>query len=405
MRTTFSSVAILASSLLAREAFAAPYMQKREVVTDVVMVTEEITVTQEADGTYVTGLPAAIGTTIINGTPAVVKSTPVATPSSTEVPATAAPPAASKPPVSSSAKSSASTPGAVFIQESANTKASSTNAIVKPTSSTPAAVAPVSSTPAATTLAKVASAAAAASTSSSSSSGKKRGLAYNDASLLSGFVSSSSQVDWCYNWASSSATTPSGVEYVALLWGMQDEYTSVWNAHAGAALAAGSTHLMSFNEPDYSGQADLSVDAAVSGYMKYMQPFAGKAKLGAPAVTNGAAPMGLTYLGNFMNATEKAGGTVDFCAVHWYDSATNIAYFKNYMQEATNACNGKPIWLTEFGASGTADEQNTFLQTVLPWMDQQSYIERYAYFMVSAGSLISTGTTLSQLGNTFATYT
>ena len=398
MRTTFSSVAILASSLLVTEVLAAPYMQKREVVTDNVIVTEEITVTEEADGTYETGLPVAIGTTTINGVPVVIKSTPAATPSSTESPAVTKP----------APSSSASTKGAVFIQENHKTKASSTpKTTAEPTTSTPAAVEPTTTTPAAepTTLATKTSSAAPVATSSTSSSGKKRGLAYNDASLLSGFVSSNSEVDWCYNWASSSASTPSGIEYVALLWGMQSEFTSVWNKNADAALAAGSTHLMAFNEPDLAGQANLGVDAAVSGYMQYMQPYAGKAKLGAPAVTNGGAPMGLTYLGNFMNATEAAGGTVDFCSIHWYDSASNIAYFKNYMQEATNACNGKPIWLTEFGASGSADEQNTFLETVLPWMDEQSYIERYAYFMVEAGNLISTGTTLSTLGNTFATFT
>lgn len=162
---------------------------------------------------------------------------------------------------------------------------------------------------------------------------------------------------------------------------------------------------MGFNEPDYSGQADLTVAAAVSGWMTYMQPYASKASLGAPAVTNGGSPMGLTYLGNFLSALKDAGGSYDFCSIHWYDSATNIDYFKNYMQEASTACNGKPIWLTEFGASGSADEQNTFLQTVMPWMDEQSYIERYAYFMVATDNLISTGTTLSTLGNTFATFT
>jgi hypothetical protein len=75
------------------------------------------------------------------------------------------------------------------------------------------------------------------------------------------------------------------------------------------------------------------------------------------------------------------------------------------MQEASAACDGKPVWLTEFGASGTTDEQNTFLETVMPWMDEQSYIERYSYFMVATDNLISTGTTLSTLGNTFATFT
>jgi hypothetical protein len=102
--------------------------------------------------------------------------------------------------------------------------------------------------------------------------------------------------------------------------------------------------------------------------MTYMQPFVSQVKLGAPAVTNGGPPIGLTYLMNFMTAIDGLGGQVDidFCAIHWYDSATNIAYFKNYMAEAHATCNNKPIWLTEFGASGTADEQNTFLEAVMP---------------------------------------
>jgi hypothetical protein len=189
---------------------------------------------------------------------------------------------------------------------------------------------------------------------------------------------------------------------------MQDEFTSVWKTNADAALAAGSTHVMSFNEPDYSGQANLAVSAAVSGYLEYVQPYASKAKIGTPAVTNGGSspsgPMGTDYLGNFTTALTKAKGTYDFCAVHWYDSATNIDYFKSFMETAIGKCNGKPVWLTEFGASGSSDEQNTFLETVMPWMDEQDQIERYAYFMVAVDNLISTGTTLSQLGTTFATF-
>jgi hypothetical protein len=189
---------------------------------------------------------------------------------------------------------------------------------------------------------------------------------------------------------------------------MQDEFTSVWKTNADAALAAGSTHVMSFNEPDYSGQANLAVSAAVSGYLEYVQPYASKAKIGTPAVTNGGSspsgPMGTDYLGNFTTALTKAKGTYDFCAVHWYDSATNIDYFKSFMETAIGKCNGKPVWLTEFGASGSSDEQITFLETVMPWMDEQDQIERYAYFMVAVENLISTGTTLSQLGTTFATF-
>ena len=64
----------------------------------------------------------------------------------------------------------------------------------------------------------------------------------------------------------------------------------------------------------------------------------------------------------------------------------------------------RPVWITEFAGSGTADEQNTFLETVIPWLDAQPYVERYAYFMVVDGVLIN-GDGLSTLGSTFADYT
>jgi hypothetical protein len=65
---------------------------------------------------------------------------------------------------------------------------------------------------------------------------------------------------------------------------------------------------------------------------------------------------------------------------------------------------GKNVWLTEFGATGTDDEVNTFLETVLPWLDTQPYVERYAYFMASEGKLI-TGGSLSTYGKTYASFT
>ena len=61
-----------------------------------------------------------------------------------------------------------------------------------------------------------------------------------------------------------------------------------------------------------------------------MQPFAGGAKLGAPAVTNGGSPMGLTYLEYFIgNCT---GYTIDFIPIHWYGQWWNIDYLYWYVQ-------------------------------------------------------------------------
>ncbi|KAH0289863.1 glycoside hydrolase family 128 protein, partial [Aureobasidium sp. EXF-3399] len=236
-------------------------------------------------------------------------------------------------------------------------------------------------------------------TSSSTGSGK-RGLAYNTASLLTCFEDST-QVSWGYNWDSDSAGLSSSFNYVPLLWGLS--HTDVWNSRATSAIANGATHLMSFNEPDMTSQANMSPEDAASAYKTYMMPFAGKAKLGAPAVTNGGGSMGLNWLAAFLEACD--GCQVDFVTIHWYDSASNTAYFKEHVQNATDVAGGKPVWVTEFAPTGNPSNADisTFLEDVMPWMDSQSFVERYSYFMASDGALIS-GTEPSTFGQTYATY-
>ncbi|TKA74891.1 hypothetical protein B0A49_07886, partial [Cryomyces minteri] len=270
---------------------------------------------------------------------------------------------------------------------STTTTSSSTTTTISKSSSV-AAVAAATTTRAATTTSttsakastssSASSVAVAATTASASTLSGKRGLAYNDGSLTNYFTGSS-LVTWGHNWANAPSGLASSFEFVPLLWGTASGFTSGWSAAATSAISKGATHLMSFNEPDLSTQANLSPEAAAAGYKTYMMPFQGKAKLGAPAVTNGGGAMGLTWMKNFMTAC--SGCQIDFVAIHWYDSATNIAYFKNHVTNATAMAGGRPVWITEFGASGTDAEVNTFLQTVLPWLDQQPSIERYAYFM------------------------
>lgn len=101
---------------------------------------------------------------------------------------------------------------------------------------------------------------------------------------------------------------------------------------------------------------------------------------------------------------------IDGVAMHWYDAAWNTGYFTNYFTDAY-ASFKKPLWITEvrfyivdtlpssirwhslgladlclfvqFAGAGSVAEQQTFLKTVLPWMEQQSFIERYAAFGTS----------------------
>ncbi|KAL3418767.1 glycoside hydrolase [Phlyctema vagabunda] len=367
MRSNINTAAFLASSLLATTIVAGPaHPVKHRHRKDLVYVTDTAEVVETVWNTvYVTVGP--------------------------EDEATEAPPAATEPVieyttvtnVATVPTSSAAPAPVVTVQQ---------EEVSEPTTSvTPTTLA---------TVAKSSSSSAVKATSTAST--KKRGLAYNDASLLSSF-SGSSEVTWAYNWASSSSGLDlTGVEFIPLLWGNKAEFTDVWSEAATSAIASGSTALMSFNEPDLAEQSNIAYTDAAALYKTYMEPFAGKADLLAPSVTNGGSPMGLTYLKNFIGAC--SGCTIDAINIHWYDSASNIDYFKNYVAEAYEAGGNRPVWISEFGASGSDAEQNTFLETVLPWLDEQDYVVRYAYFMAKDGVLLS-GKTLSTLGTTFSSYT
>jgi len=275
----------------------------------------------------------------------------------------------------------------------------STSSSTSASTSSTVAVAPTSAV-VVSSSAKASSTSSSAVPTSSSTGNGKRGLAYNTASLLTCFEDST-QVSWGYNWDSDSAGLSSSFNYVPLLWGLS--HTDVWNSRATSAIANGATHLMSFNEPDMTSQANMSPEDAASAYKTYMMPFAGKAKLGAPAVTNGGGSMGLNWLAAFLEACDDC--QVDFVTIHWYDSASNTAYFKEHVQNATDVAGGKPVWVTEFAPTGNPSNADisTFLEDVMPWMDSQSFVERYSYFMASDGALIS-GTEPSTFGQTYATY-
>ncbi|QDS69752.1 hypothetical protein FKW77_010142 [Venturia effusa] len=273
--------------------------------------------------------------------------------------------------------------------------------------SSPATMTPVEASASSRTFVSSIAPATAASVPVSTGGGK-RGLCYNNPALTKLFGGSGSKVTWMYDWAAATSGGPnSGLKYIPMLWSNSADRAAAWDANAKAGIAGGADALLGFNEPDHGEQANMAVSAAVSGWKTNMEPFYGKAKLISPAVTNGGSPMGLTYLSNFVSQCTDC--HIDACAIHWYDSATNIAYFKAYIPQAREACGGKPLWITEFGASGTDEQIVTFLQTVLPWLDSLDYVERYAYFFAAASTngqylVNSAGTGLSTIGEVFNSY-
>jgi hypothetical protein len=234
------------------------------------------------------------------------------------------------------------------------------------------------------------------------SGGGKRGLCYNDATLTQLFGGPNSKVTWTYDWAQKTGNGyNNGLKYIPMLWDEAGDRAGSWPGNAEAGIAAGADALLGFNEPDHAHQAAMSVPVAVQNWKKSFQPYAGRVTLVSPAVTNGPAPMGFAWLKNFISQCD--GCQIDACAVHWYDSATNIQYFKNYVKDAIDACGGKPIWLTEFGATGSEDQIASFLGEVLPWMDSNPGVARYAYFMTAKGGdfLVNNSGGLSRLGQIY----
>lgn len=226
----------------------------------------------------------------------------------------------------------------------------------------------------------------------------KRGVSYNDPKAADLF---GSKISWQYNWSPvPGGNVNSGREFVPMLWGADQGHTQNWIDDATAAIAAGATHLLGFNEPDLGAQSNLTPQQAADAWKKWMEPFAGKAKLCSPAITNGGPPMGTAWLDTFLSLCE--GCTIDCIAIHIYDSSSNVAYFQKYISDVGTKYN-KPVWVTEMGASGTTQQQQQFLQTMLPFLDGLDSVERYAYFMAGGNILVDAANNLLPLGQTYNT--
>lgn len=234
-----------------------------------------------------------------------------------------------------------------------------------------------------------------------------RGFAYNQASLTSSF--SSAKVGWIYNWDSAPGDlNDRSKEYVPMLWNISHNlHAAHWRERAEGAIAAGTRHLLAFNEPDLPTQADMDIEQSVAGWMDFMEPFhskyQGDIKLGSPSVC--ASPeehIGLSYLQDFLDRCHEC--HIDFIAIHWYGLANNdgIQQLKDHVGKARDIAGGRAIWLTEFKSDGTDQQQAEFLSKILPWLDDiANGVQRYAYFMLD--TMVNASFTFTEAGSVYAT--
>jgi RNA polymerase sigma factor (sigma-70 family) len=240
---------------------------------------------------------------------------------------------------------------------------------------------------------------------------QRKGVATWDATGVSQELAASG-ASWYYDWAATTSgiTAPASTGFVPMIWGASD----VTSATLGQVKSEGDV-LLGFNEPDQSGQANMTVAQALSLWPQLM---ATGMTLGSPAVSSGAATPG-GWLDQFMAGAKARGDRVNFITVHWYggDFSTGpaVQQLESYLEAIYNRYH-LPIWLTEFALTSyagpaptfpTEAEQAAFLTAAAAMLDGLPYVQRYAWFAlpVSSGSgttgLFNPGPAATEVGTAF----
>ena len=196
---------------------------------------------------------------------------------------------------------------------------------------------------------------------------------------------------WYYTWAPDhqGIISPHGVGFVPMIWGAG----SVTTANLQEVKHEPSRYLLGFNEPDNSGQSNMTPAQALALWPKLV---ATKKILGSPAVATNAATQG-AWLDKFMRGARARHLRVNFIAVHWYgaDFVTSqaVQQLKSYLV-AIHARYRRPIWLTEFAlinfSNGvsfpTPSQQAAFVTAAARMLQGLPYLQRYAWFALPAST-------------------
>lgn len=216
----------------------------------------------------------------------------------------------------------------------------------------------------------------------------KRGVAFNfsvaeDLPLLSDAIS------WDYNWGNDQNSLAAiwmdeeGIEFCPMCWNGNyntDRIQSYVAAHPSTK------YLLAFNEPNLKDQANMTPSRAaelwppVVALAKEMN-----LKLVSPAMNYGTVAGyndPIKWLDEFFAQPGVSIDDVDAIAVHCYMASPQAV--KNYIQlfEKYN----KPIWLTEFCAweeyaIHSEADQMSYMCSMLNHLEQNSKVERYAWFI------------------------
>jgi len=188
---------------------------------------------------------------------------------------------------------------------------------------------------------------------------------------------------WSYDWSASGATTVN-TQYVPIRqnagW---PDFNTIYNKQ-------NSNHLLGFNEPDHTDQANMTVDQAIDQWPQLLQS---GFRLGSPAPSSPN-----SWLKQFMDKADSLNYRVDFTPLHCYwnsrvSGGRADSWYSGLLSAYNNSCNKRPIWITEWnnGANWTNEawpadttaalqKQLSDIRLILQVLDTTSFVERYAIY-------------------------
>ena len=220
---------------------------------------------------------------------------------------------------------------------------------------------------------------------------QKRGIGIsNQWSEKWGTLLTSLNPSWHYSWNHSVLEEhPEGLEFVPQFWGKNSVTLENVRMLKPFILSGKVKYIIGFNEPDLASQANMSIEEAIQKWIELetflkSEDLFDKVELVSPAVAFNYE----NWLIPFLDQALGLGLKIDYIALHGYTQNHEANAYLNSLNNrfATLERYGKQIWLKEFSVRSIGEETNTpenvltFMQDVLPELENYNWIFRYAWF-------------------------
>jgi hypothetical protein len=215
---------------------------------------------------------------------------------------------------------------------------------------------------------------------------KKRGLAYAmrdeaDMQALNGSIA------WHYNW-SMSAPNPSidtkyNTVHIPMIWNGSISQNDRQKVIDYAASHPECEYLLTFNEPNLAGQADLSPQQAAQRW-HIVREVAQSAnlKIISPGMAAGGKYEPVSWLQQFFAQPEVDESEIVGIAFHNYSPGSGS--IESEVNKYKNAFPGKELWLTEFcaweGANINPAGQRKYLCETFNFLENEPAVTHYSWF-------------------------